>query len=111
MRSKVVCILVCMMLITIIPIAAGMNIKNKPVSQISDVLAKTTIRGIVLFPKISPDGKTINFFAIRLHFRTIDIDGINYGVVKLHYFQIPKNFNGYFGNYYIFGSFRGKLNI
>lgn len=111
MRSKVVGLFICMMILTTIPLAAGLNLKNKPDCQISDILAKTTIRGIVLYPRISQDGKTINFLALRLHYRTINPEGVNYGIVKLHYFQIPKNFNGYFGNYYIFGTFRGKLNL
>ena len=111
MKSKVVGVLVCMMMLATIPIAAGLNCEIEPECKTTDIFAKTTIRGIVLFPRISQDGKTINFLAIRLNFRTIEPDGINYGVVKLHRFQIPKNFNGYLGNYYIFGSFRGSLII
>jgi hypothetical protein len=99
------------MILTIIPITAGLNIENKPVFPVKNVFAKTTIRGIVLFLRISRDGKSINFLAIRLRYRTIDLEGIKYGIIKLHHFEIPKNFNGYFGNCFIFGTFRGKLNL
>lgn len=111
MKSKVVGVLVCMMMLATIPIAAGLNCKVGSKCETTDIIAKTTIRGIVLFPRISQDGKTINFLAIRLAFRTIKPDGITHGMVKLHRFQIPKNFNGYLGNYYIFGSFIGCLSI
>lgn len=111
MKLKLLGFLVCMIVLITMPIASGLNYDITPECKIKDALAKTTIRGIVLFPKISQDGKTINFLAIRLHFRTIDVDGFSSGIVKLHYFQIPNNFNGFFGNFYIFGSFRGKLSI
>jgi hypothetical protein len=111
MRLQIVGFLICIMILITIPITAGVSIKNKQVCPIKNVFAKTTIRGIVLFPRVSRDGKSINFLAIRLHYRTIGPEGINYGIIKFHYFQIPKNFNGYFGNCYIFGTFRGRLNL
>ena len=111
MKSKVVGILVCIIMLATIPIAAGLNCEIEPECKTTDIFAKTTIRGIVLFPRISQDGKTINFLALRLSFRIIEPDGITYGVVKLHRFQIPNNFKGYLGNFYIFGSFRGSLDI
>ncbi len=111
MKSKVVGILVCMMMLATIPIAAGLNSEVGYECGTTGIFDKTIIRGIVLFPKVSQDGKTINFLALRLSFRTIEPDGITYGVVKLHRFQIPNNFKGYLGNFYIFGSFRGSLDI
>ena len=111
MKSKVVGILVCMMMLTTIPIAAGLNSEVGYKCGTTGIFDKTIIRGIVLFPRVSQDGKTINFLALRLSFRTIEPDGITYGVVKLHRFQIPNNFKGYLGNFYIFGSFRGSLDI
>ena len=83
MKLKVVNFFFCIMILITIPIVQGLNIKNIPDYQIPDVLTRTAIRGIVLFPRISSDGKTINFFAIRMNYRTISLEGINYGIVKL----------------------------
>jgi len=111
MNSKVVGILVCMMMLTTIPIASGLNCEVGYKCGTTGIFDKTIIRGIVLFPRVSQDGKTINFLALRLSFRTIYLDGITHGIVKFQRIQIPNNFKGYLGNFYIFGSFRGSLDI
>jgi hypothetical protein len=98
-------------MLTTIPTVAGLNFNFESKCEITDVVARTTVRGIILFPRISQDGKTINFLAIRISFRTIRPDGIIHGIEKLHRFQIPKNFNGYLGKYFIYGSFMGCLEI
>ena len=111
MKSKVVGILVCMMMLATIPIAAGLNSEVGYECGTTGIFDKTIIRGIVLFPKVSQDGKTINFLALRLSFRTIYLDGITHGIVKFQCIQIPSNFKGYFGKFYIIGTFRGSLDI
>jgi hypothetical protein len=93
-----------------IPIAAGIRDKTDTKEISSFPLGKTIIRGIALFPRISNEGK-INLFAIRLNYKTINIEGLTYGVIKLQYIQIPRNFNGYIGRFSIFGSFLGTINI
>jgi hypothetical protein len=111
MKSKAIGILVCMMMLATIPIAAGLNCEIGSKCGTTGIFNKTIIRGIVLYPRISQDGKTINFLALRLSFRTIYLDGITHGLVKFQRIQIPNNFKGYFGNFYIFGTFRGSLDI
>ncbi len=111
MKSKAIGILVCMMMLATIPIAAGLNSEVGSKCETTGIFDKTIIRGIVLYPRISQDGKTINFLALRLSFRTIYLDGITHGIVKFQRIQIPNNFKGYFGKFYIIGTFRGSLDI
>ena len=111
MKTKLIGILICMMLLATIPIAAGLDDEIESRGKITGIFDRTMIRGIVLFPSRSQDGKTINFFAIRLTFKTINFEGLTWRVIKLQRVQIPSNFKGYLGRYYIHGLFRGSLHL
>ncbi|UCD12960.1 MAG: hypothetical protein JSW60_05175 [Thermoplasmatales archaeon] len=111
MKSKLVGILICMMILTTVPIAAGLDNKIESSGKTTGIYDRTMIRGIVLFPRRSQDGKTINFFALRLNFKTINCEGMIWRVVRLRRVQIPSNFKGYLGRYYIHGLFRGSLHL
>lgn len=111
MNLKIVGISVCIMMLATITIVSGVNNNVEPQREIIGIFDKTIVRGIVLFPRISPEGETINFFALRLSYKTINFGGITSGVIKLKPVQMPTNFNGYLGKFYIFGSFRGCLDI
>ena len=110
MKLKILGILISLMILTTIPIAAGMNIDIAQQKKSTALLGKTYIRGIVLFPRISKDGNIL-LFAIRLSFKTFSYEGLTRGVIKLQQLQIPKNFNGFFGRFYIYGTFIGTLNL
>lgn len=110
MNLKILGVFIGIMMLTTIPVAAGMNFKIAQQEQPTVLLGRTIIRGVALFPRISKDG-SIHLFAIRLSFKTLSYEGLTRGVIKLQQLQIPKNFNGFLGRFYIYGTFIGTLNL
>ena len=129
MKKKIVGILTCMMLMVIIPGAAGLNYDadtTEETNLICDdvleetnlicddepeptgILDRTIIRGVVLFPR-STFGGEFRFFAARIHYTTIYLGGIKSGTIMLRSITLPSIPNGFIGNFYIMGSFRGNL--
>ncbi len=117
MKKKVIGILVCMMLMAMIPAAAGLNldIQETETNIICDndpenegILDHTMIRGIVMFPRATRNGD-FKFFAIRLHYTTIALGGVKTGSILLRSVTLPNIPNGFIGNLYLIGSFRGNL--
>jgi len=117
MKKKVIGILVCMMLMAVMPAAAGLNcdtettetkiiFNNEPEPE--GLLDKTIMRGVVLFPR-STFGGEFRFFALRIHYTTIYMGGIKSGTILLRSITLPSIPNGFIGNFYIIGSFRGNL--
>jgi len=117
MKKKVIGILVCMMLMAMIPVAAGLNYdtettetkficNNEPEPE--SILDYTIIRGVVLSPR-STFGGDFRFFAVRIHYITIYLGGIKTGTIILRSITLPSIPNGFVGNFYILGSFRGNL--
>jgi len=117
MKKKVIGILVCMMLMAMIPVAAGLNCdtettetklicNNEPGRE--GLLDYTIIRGVTLFSR-STFGGEFRFFAVRIHYTTIYIGGVKSGTIILRSITLPSIPNGFIGNFYIMGSFRGNL--
>lgn len=107
MKKKIIGIMVCMMMLAMIPIASGANFCSD--AGETGPLDKTFIRGIVLFPRPSVNGKNLVFFAFRLHYRTTNMFDPEVGVLRLQRVTIPRDLQGYVGKFYIFGSFKGSL--
>jgi hypothetical protein len=112
MKSKLVGIMICvMMLATILPITAMATTDSTAHKNPSGPFDHTTIRGIVLFKRTSDGGKNIHFFAIRIHYSTIWLSGEHEdGVLKMSPIVIPSDMTGFYGGFYIFVSFHGALN-
>ncbi len=117
MKKKIMGILVCMMLMAMIPAAAGLNcdiqVTEKNVDFDNDpetegILDHTTIRGIVLFPRATRSGD-FKFFAIRLHYTTFALGGIKTGSILLRSITLSDIPNGFIGNFYVMGTFKGNL--
>ena len=129
MNKKIVGILVCMMLMVMIPGAAGLNYDDvateeinvicsdepKETKVISDdepeptgIFDRTIIRGVILFPR-STLGGGFRFLALRLHYTTFYLGGVKKGTLMLRSITLPDVPTGYIGNYYITGAFRGNL--
>ena len=117
MKKKVIGILVCMMLMAMIPVAAGLNCdtettetkficNNEPEPE--SILDNTVIRGVILFPR-SIFGGDFRFFAVRIHYTTIYLGGVKTGTIILRSITLPNIPNGFIGNFYIMGLFRGNL--
>jgi hypothetical protein len=112
MKNKLVGILICvMMLVTILPITALATNASEPQTTGCRTLGRTTVRGFVLFKRTSDSGKISHFFAIRLHYSTISLSGErSSGIIRMEPIEIPSSINGYLGQVYIIGSFRGWFN-
>jgi len=112
MKNKLAGILICvMMLVTILPITALAINASEPQTAGSGTLGRTTVRGIVMFKRTSDGGKISHFLAIRLHYSTISVSGErSSGIIRMEPIEIPSSINGYLGQMYIVGSFRGWFN-
>ena len=115
MKRKVIGILVCMMLMAMIPVAAGLNCDTETTetklicnNEPEGVLDYTIIRGVTLFSR-STFGGEFKFFAVRIHYTTVYIGGVKSGTIMLRSITLPNIPNGFIGNFYIMGAFRGNL--
>lgn len=110
MKNKLLGISIClMMLATIVPISVLAS-RSTSYNNSGGPIDHTTIRGIVLFRRISDGGKNIHFFAIRVHYSTVWLSGERQnGLVKLEPIVVPNNLNGIYGTFFIFASFPGSL--
>jgi hypothetical protein len=110
MKSKIVGILICMMLLAVVPIAAGIELNKEPQKDPAGLFDRTTVRGLVLFKRTAQGGDTIKFFALRLHYRTISLNGEREsGIIMFQPVSIPNTMTGYYGHFFIMASFRGTL--
>jgi len=113
MEKKLIGILICVMtLVTILPITAlATTTISEPQTTTDGPFARTTVRGYVLYQGTSDCGRIVHFFAIRLHYSTINIFGEHSsGVIRMEPVTIPHSFFGYFAHGYISGSFYGWFN-
>lgn len=103
-------ILMCIVLVAAVPIAAGAIIPKDQTSQPANLFDVTTIRGIVLFKRTVDGGKDLRFFALRLHYSTISLNGDHRsGVMKLRPILIPNSMKGFYTRFYIFATFHGSI--
>jgi hypothetical protein len=113
MKNKLIGILICvMMLVTILPVTAlATTTISEPQTTTSGPLDRTYVRGIVLYKGTSDHRNTLNYFAIRLHYTTINIFGEHStGVIRMEPVAIPSSIHGHIGYMYISGSFWGWFN-
>ena len=100
----------CALLLAAIPVAAGMSIPKEDKKQTSGLLDFTILRGIVLFKRVTDNGKTLRCFAVRVHYMTIGpLSGFKTGVLKLRPIAIPNSIRGMFVRFYIFSIFHGDV--
>jgi hypothetical protein len=99
----------CTLLLAAIPMAAGITIPKDDKSQPSNLLDVTILRGIVLFKRTTDNGRTLQFFAIRVHYTTIGIGGFKSGVLRLRPMAIPNSLRGMYVRFYIFSIFHGDV--
>jgi hypothetical protein len=100
----------CTLLLAAIPMAAGMAIPKENKTQTTGLLDITILRGIVLFKHVTDNGKTLRFFAVRVHYMTMGpLTGFKTGVLKLRPVAIPNSIRGMFVRFYIFSVFHGDV--
>jgi len=109
MKKKLIGILVCLMFFTMIPAVAGIAFESE--TEETGLFDRTTLRGVGLFFRFADGGKTIRFMALRMHYRTTYLGGTKSGLLRAQRLEIPNNFNGYIGKFFIWGSFKGSLDI
>jgi len=110
MKSKLIGILMCMMLVAAVPIAAGAVLPKSQTSQPTNLFDTTILHGIVLFKRVADGGITLRFFALRVQYITISADGDHRtGVIKLRPILIPNSMKGYYRNLYIVAVFHGSI--
>ena len=84
MKSKLVGIMMCMMLVAAVPLTAGAIIPKNQTSQPVNLFDTTIVHGIVLFKRVADGGKNLRFFALRIEYLTISAHGDHKsGVIKL----------------------------
>ena len=98
-----------MLVIALIPVAAGAPTKQTKDPQTSDI-GVTYLRGIITKPDLTNGGKYITFRCIWVHYSTRGIGEQQSGF--LHMFQkltVKTDFMGMVGNHYVLARFQGKL--
>jgi hypothetical protein len=106
--KKILGIFICMLVMTMIPVAAGTNIETPQPSK----LGTTFVQGIITQPKIENNGALMSFRCIFVHYNTIGVTqgqtGFLWGWQRL---VLPGDFHGIIGNHFIAARFPGYMPI
>jgi len=109
MKKKIIGILVCVMLMAVIPAAAGLQVDTEPQEETTGLLKQRIVmRGLVLNPHTTLGGK-FAFIGIRVHYTAIGIQGVQRGVLHLQRIVLPDTPKGLITNGYMIVSFRGDI--
>jgi hypothetical protein len=116
-KRKILGILICVLMLTTIPLAAGMTVDSEPDDPETTDIGRTIIRGFVFNYK--PSGFGHKFFALRIHYIEITGTTRTTGVVIMKQCIVGRERNigfnwcgpvGFFG--YMFAStFRGGIDF
>ncbi len=118
MKNKIMSLLICMLLISIIPIAAGVSMERETQSEeeTEGVFGITIIRGFI--SNVRQQGTDTTFRAIRLHYFTISPMERTHGTIRLQKctvndFAFERRWDmGLLGSFsWIFGVVRGGLEV
>ena len=109
--KKIIVICCIVLILSIIPTIVGAQLTNKENETNKGLINRTIIRGVALFPRVTNGGNSLTFFAIRVHYRTLTLDGIHSGIIRCRPVTIPNTVSGYIGKCYLMGTFHGKVDI
>ncbi len=114
-KRKVLGIFVCVLMLAMIPLAAGMTVDSEPDYPETTEVGRTIIRGFVL--NYRPTGLGHKFFALRIHYTEITATTRTMGVITMKQVSVGREANigfnymgpaGMFG--YMFGfTFKGGI--
>jgi hypothetical protein len=108
MNKKIVGILICMLMLSTIPVVAGIHGDTETTTGSDGLLGRTVVRGVILGSH-STD-RTTSFFALRVHYTTYSLFGQpESGFLILKRVTFTGQFIGYLGKFYIAGTFRGSV--
>ncbi len=116
-KRKIIGIFICMLMLTTIPLAAGMTVDNEPDDPETTAIGRTIIRGFVFNYK--PSGFGHKFLALRIHYTEITGTQRTSGVLILKQVTVGReasigfNYMGPVGMFgYMFGAvFKGGIDI
>jgi len=109
MKKQVIGILVCMMLMAMIPVAAGLNLNTNPDTEPVGIGKELIIlRGVGTGFRTGVAGKVI-FFGVRVHYTAIGLQGVRRGVLRLQRITLPDAPNGIITNSFICVMLRGHI--
>lgn len=114
LKRKMIGIFICMLMLGMIPLAAGMNVEEDP--EPTDI-GRTIIRGFYFNYK--PSGLDSRFFALRIHYTEITATETTTGVVKMSRCYVGAYTGGFmrgfgifgFTGYMLFATFKGGIRI
>ena len=113
MKKKVIGILVCMMMLAMIPIAAGLNsdmtcTETEPIIETTPIEGKKTfIVGIVTKPHLVLFGQFISFRAVRVRY-FIRGEGRTVSVRNLQKLTFKNDYRGLVANHFVLAVFNGR---
>jgi hypothetical protein len=110
MKKKVIGILVCMMLLGMIPIAAGLNSEvTEPIFDPTPIPEgkKTFVFGIVTKPRLVLFGQFLTFRCVRIRY-FLRGEGRTTLVRNLQRLTFQNDYKGIVGNHFILAVFNGK---
>ena len=111
MYKKIITFLTIFLFLTLIPLTMATPSPQKLTMDEQQLIKRTFIRGLILFPRETDNGDTLSFFAIRLHFRTITVNGDTTGNIRFRSVPIPNTLTVYSKRIYIIGTFHGDINV
>ena len=97
-KRKILGILVCMLMLTTIPLAAGSINEETSDAETTDLIGRAIVRGFFMNPEYN--GNDIQFRAIRIHYTVFTATEMKLGVVRLKMCEVK---NGLFSNIHTFG--------
>jgi hypothetical protein len=109
--KKILGIFICMLVMTMIPVAAGATTDTSKTPQQSKI-GMTFVSGIITQPIKENNGALMSFRCILVHYNTIGVaqaqTGFLWGWQRL---TVPGDFHGTIGNHFIAARFPGLLPI
>lgn len=97
-KRKILGILVCMLMLTTIPLAAGGMNDKSPEPETTELIGRAIVRGFFMNPEYN--GNDIEFRAIRIHYTVFTGTETAIGIVRLKKCEVK---NGLFSNIHTFG--------
>jgi hypothetical protein len=109
MNKNIYLILLIILILNLLPTVSAFEGQQAKQAIDPDIINRTFIRGFILFPRETNNGKTLTFYAIRIHYTSYNIDGAVFGNIRLRSVTIPNKLTGYTNRFYIIGTFHGSL--
>jgi hypothetical protein len=106
--KKILGIFICMLVMTMIPVAAGATTTTKNPEQ--SKIGWTFVQGIITQPQFRNGGALMEFRCIFVHYTAVGIGQSQSGFMYMMQSMIvPGDFRGIIGNHFIIARFLGTL--